>query len=386
MSTDHSDEFENDHDASGGAEPKLDGEFADVDQIDETAEELAGQELKFKVGQNLKFKRLDKYLCGRFSQFSRSRLQKLIKEQGVNVNGHPAKTSHKLNAGDIIDLILPPKVIRELIAEDIPINVIYEDDDIVVVNKQANLIVHPARGYKSGTLVNGLVYYFQSKLQDGQEAMGTKVNEYSEKEELTYANLSTIAGEMRPGIVHRLDRNTTGCMVVAKSDTAHWKLSRQFQDRTITKTYIALVHGVPELDGDCIDVPIGVNPVIREKQAVRADGKESVSFYQVLEAFRGYSLIQLGLKTGRTHQLRVHMAHIKHPIVADDMYGGKAVYPWQLEDRDAAVEEPIMGRVALHAWRLKFKHPVTDEEMQFEADLPPDMQKFLDELRQWRKI
>ena len=367
-----------------------DNEILDPDDGDEdfelTVEELAGEELKFRVGQNIKFRRLDKYLGGRFSQFSRSRLQKVIKEQDVKINGHPAKRSHKLNPGDLIEMTLPPKVIRELVAEDIPINVIYEDDDVIVLNKQADLIVHPARGYKSGTLVNGLVHYFQSQLADGEQGVEVTVNEETDEEEISYANLSSVGGDFRPGIVHRLDRNTTGVMVVAKSDDAHLHLSRQFQGRTIKKTYIAVVHGTPELDGDCIDEPIGVNPKIREKQAVRADGKESVSYYEVLEKYRGYSLVKLRLKTGRTHQLRVHMAHIKHPIVADDMYGGKPVYPWQLENREAAVEEPVMARVALHAWQLKFKHPATEEEMTFEADLPPDMQRLVDELRKWRSL
>lgn len=325
------------------------------------SDELAGQELRFRVGTNLKFRRLDKYLTGRFSHFSRSRLQKLILEQGVNVNGHPAKSSCKLNTGDWIDLIMPPRELRELIPEDIPIDVLYEDDEMLVLNKQANLIVHPARGYKNGTLVNGLVYHFQ-KLSGG-------------------------ADDRRPGIVHRLDRNTTGCLVVAKTDTAHWKLSRQFADRTTKKTYIALAHGVPELTADCINQPLGVHPIAREKFAVRNDeGKEAITFYEVLEAFRGYSLVKLDIKTGRTHQIRVHLAWIKHPIVADDMYGGKVVYPWQLEDRPAAPEEPLLARCALHAWRLEICHPVTLERMLFEAPLPDDMQNFLDALRKFRPL
>lgn len=328
---------------------------------DET-DELAGQELRFKVGSNLKFRRLDKYLTGRFSHFSRTRLQKLILEQGVNVNGRPAKSSCKLNAGDVIDLILPPRELRELTPEDIPINVLYEDDEMLVLNKQANLIVHPARGYKNGTLVNGLVYHFQ-KLSGGG------------------------GDERRPGLVHRLDRNTTGCLVVAKTDTAHWKLSRQFADRTTKKTYVAIIHGVPELTADRINQPLGVHPLMREKFAVRPDiGKEAVTFYEVLEAFRGYSLVKLDLKTGRTHQIRVHLSYIKHPIVADDMYGGKIVYPWQIEDRPAAPEEPLLARCALHAWRLEINHPTTQERMQFEAPLHDDMQIFLDALRKWRPL
>jgi len=331
----------------------------DEEILEQEGNAEVGQHLRFRVGTNLKFRRLDKYLCGRFNHFSRSRLQKLIKEQGVNVNGHPAKPSHKLNPKDEIDLVLPPREVREIIPEDIPINVIYEDDEIMVINKQADLIVHPARGYKSGTLVNGLVYY------------ATK--------------LSNVDADFRPGIVHRLDKNTTGVMIIAKTDHAHWKLSRQFAERHTEKTYLAVVHGVPELTGDCINQPLGVHPHIREKCAIRSDGKEAQTFYEVLEEFRGYSLVKLSPKTGRTHQIRVHMAYIRNPIVADDMYGGKVVYLWQLRDQQAQIEEPIMGRVALHAWKLRISHPSTGKIMLFEAPLPDDIQNLLEMLRLYRK-
>ena len=333
------------------------GENGDV--TSDQGNEQIGEHLRFRVGMNLKFRRLDKYLCGRFNQFSRSRLQKLIKEQGVNVNDHPAKPSHKLNPGDQIDLILPPREIREIIPEDIPINVIFEDDQIIVINKQADMIVHPARGNTHGTLVNGLVFYSNQ--------------------------LSKGSGEFRPGIVHRLDKNTTGVMVVAKTDTAHWKLSRQFSERKTKKTYLGIVHGVPELTADMIDQPLGTHPQVREKNAIRPDGKESVTFYEVLEEFRGYALVKMMPKTGRTHQLRVHMQYLKHPFVADDMYGGKTVYPWQIEDRDASPEKPLLGRVALHAWKLEIKHPASEKIMEFVAPLPDDIQRLLDELRKFRK-
>lgn len=332
----------------------------DIEILCQEGDEGVGEHLTFKVGTNLKFRRLDKYLGGRFNNFSRTRLQKLIKEQGVNVNGRPAKASYKLNPKDEIDLILPPREVRELIPEDIPLDIIYEDDEMIVLNKQANLIVHPARGYKSGTLVNALVYH-ANQLSGGSE-------------------------DYRPGIVHRLDRNTTGVMVVAKTDTAHWKLSRQFAERTTEKHYLAVVHGVPELTADCIDQPLGVHPNVREKYSIRPDGKKAVSFYQVLEEFRGYALMKLSPKTGRTHQLRVHMQYLKHPIAADEMYGGKVVYPWQIEDREAAAEEPLMGRVALHAWQLKIKHPITNEEQIWQADPPEDIQRFIEQLRKYRKI
>ncbi|MHC4552602.1 MAG: RluA family pseudouridine synthase [Planctomycetota bacterium] len=336
-------------------------EIIDVDRnlTDDEVDELVGEELRFRVGNNLKFSRLDKYLCGRFSQFSRTHMQRLIREQGVHVNDNSAKPSHQLKAGDEIRLILPPREKRELIPEDIPVEVIYEDEDMVVINKQANLIVHPARGYKHGTLVNGLVYHFQNQL-------------------------STCPDDIRPGIVHRLDKNTTGCLAVAKTDDAQFGLSAQFANRTVKKTYIAIAHGAPQLDADVIDKPLGVDPKKREKYAVRADGKPSVTIYHVLERFRGYSLVELDLKTGRTHQIRVHLSYIKHPIVADDMYGGKIVYPWQIENRESAPEDPLLARCALHAWKLEINHPVTKERLKFEAPLPPDMQTLLDQLRKHR--
>jgi 23S rRNA pseudouridine1911/1915/1917 synthase len=343
--------------------PAEEQELIDQDSpaVDET-EELAGEQLCFRIGNNIKLRRLDQYLSGRFSHFSRTRLQKLIKEQGVNVNGRPAKPSHKLSPNDQIDLILPPRELRELIPEDIPLNILYEDDDIAVINKQANLIVHPARGYKSGTLVNALVYHFKNTLSAGTE-------------------------DFRPGIVHRLDRNTTGVIITAKNDTAHWKLSRQFAQRTTKKNYLAIVHGIPELDADCIDVPLGIHPIFREKYAVRHDiGKPAVTLYKVIERFRGYSLLELDIKTGRTHQIRVHLAYIGHPIVADDLYGGRIIYPWQVEDRPAAAEEPLMARPALHAWKLEVEHPTTRKRMLFTAPPPKDMQAFLKELRAFRKM
>jgi 23S rRNA pseudouridine1911/1915/1917 synthase len=317
-----------------------------------------GQLLKFNVGNNLKNRRLDKYLQGRFNQFSRSRIQKLIKEQGVNVNGKPAKTSHNLNPGDCIELTLPQKEVREIIPEDIPLDIIHEDQDIIVVNKPIEMIVHPARSYKTGTLVNALVHHF--------------------------SNITDVGEDFRPGIVHRLDKNTTGCLIVAKNETAHWKLSKQFQARTVKKFYLTIVHGNPELSADRINKPLGIHPHIREKCAVRADGKKAVTIYQVLEEFQGYSLVKLDLRTGRTHQIRVHMSHLGHPIVADDMYGGKQVYSWQIKNKNPRVEEPLMNRVALHAWKLEINHPQTDKRMKFTAELPDDIQKFLNQLRKHR--
>jgi 23S rRNA pseudouridine1911/1915/1917 synthase len=317
--------------------------------------------LTLHVGNSIKERRLDKYLHSRFSDLSRRFIQNAIKAGSVQVNGKIAKPSFKLSPGDKIDLTLPESPSKEILPEDIPLNIIYEDSCLIVLNKQPGILVHPARGNTHGTLVNALVFY-SDKLSSG-------------------------LGEFRPGIVHRLDKNTTGVMVVAKDDTTQWKIAKQFERRQVNKNYLAIVHGTPELTADRIKVPLGIHPRMREKYAIRPEaGKEAITFYEVLESFRGFSLLKLTPKTGRTHQIRVHLLYIKHPIVADDMYGGRLVYPWQLADAEPAVQEPVISRVALHAHTLEFRHPKTDEMVKFEAPLPEDMQNLLDMLRKYRKI
>lgn len=324
-------------------------------------EPSAGSEVMFKVGNTLKERRLDKYLHGRMSNFSRVIIQNMIKQGSVKVNGKSVKPSFKLNSGDKIDFVMPELPSREILPEDIPLDIIYEDNDIIILNKPPAMIVHPARSNTHGTLVNALVFYFDE--------------------------LSSGLGQMRPGIVHRLDKNTTGVMIVTKNDTAQTKIAKQFENRQVKKSYLAIAHGVPELTADCINAALGVHPRAREKYAVlQKSGKESITFYEVLESFRGYSLLKLTPRTGRTHQLRVHLSYIKHPIIADDMYGGKLVYPWQLQDAEQATEDPIMDRCALHAWTIEFKHPTTNEMVKFEAPLPEDMQNQLDMLRKYRKL
>ncbi len=316
--------------------------------------------LTLHVGHSIKERRLDKYLHGRFSNLSRRFLQDAIKQGTVTVNGKTAKQSQKLNSGDVIILTLPEPPSKDILPEDIPLDIIYEDDDLIVLNKQPDILVHPARGNTHGTLVNALTFYSDQ--------------------------LSSGLGEFRPGIVHRLDRNTTGVMVATKNDGAQWRIAKQFENRQVNKAYLAIVHGTPELTADRINAPLGIHPKVREKYAIRPDiGKESITFYEVLESFRGFSLLKMTPKTGRTHQIRIHLSYIKHPIVADDMYGGKLVYPYQLADAEPAVQEPVINRVALHAWTLEFKHPTTDELMKFEAPLPEDMQNLLDSLRKYRK-
>jgi 23S rRNA pseudouridine1911/1915/1917 synthase len=198
--------------------------------------------------------------------------------------------------------------------------------------------------------------------------------------------LSSGLGEFRPGIIHRLDKNTTGVMVVTKNDKAQWKVAKQFEERRVEKSYFAVVHGNCELQADRISVQLGVHPRTREKYAIRPEtGKEATTLYEVVESFRGFCLLKLTPKTGRTHQIRVHMSYIKHPIVGDDMYGGKVVYPWQLRDAEPAMEEPVISRCALHAHTLAFKHPTTGQIVKFEAPLPEDMRNLLDMLRKYRK-
>jgi 23S rRNA pseudouridine1911/1915/1917 synthase len=340
----------------------------------EVVEESDVEHFHWRVGKNLT-RRIDQYLVDRIGYLSRAGVQRVIGDGLVKVNGRVVKSSYHPREGDQIDMVAPPEPISELVPEPIPLEIIYEDDDFLALNKQANLMVHPARGVWTGTLVNGLVNYGR-KWSSGGVSGG---------------------GNWRPGILHRLDRNTTGVMLVAKSEEAHWRLARQFENRTIQKTYLAIMHGVPALLGDVIDRPIGQDRYIREKQAVRkieAGGKPAVTLYEVLETFAGpsdaaliqsehpsdkklppppqrYSFVKLTPKTGRTHQLRVHMAAIGHPMVGDSMYGGRTF-------RHQDFEFP---RQALHAAEITFVHPVTLEKMTLCAPLPPDMNQLLSTLR-----
>jgi 23S rRNA pseudouridine1911/1915/1917 synthase len=336
-------------------------------------------DLTLRVGSALQERRLDKYLHGRYSNYSRVMLQEVIKAGGVKVNGKQAKPSLKLNPNDLIEITLPELPKTEIPPEDIPLNILHEDDDIIVINKSADILVHPARGNTSGTIANALAFHLGA-------AETEEDKDEEDDSEADGAKFPIALGEFRPGIVHRLDRNTTGVMILAKNEVAQWKISRQFHDRLVQKSYIAIVHGTPELTRDRINAPLGINLKFRYKYAVRPEtGKEAITFYEVLETFRGFSLLKLTPKTGRTHQIRVHLSHIKHPIVADDMYGGKPVYPWQLKNADPAIEAPVIARCALHAWTISFKHPTTEKIVSFEAPLPDDMQNLLDLLRQYRK-
>ena len=351
-------------------------EIEDIaDEVAEDSDDAPLKSFEWRIGKNLT-RRLDQYLVDRVGYLSRNAVQKLIEVEAVHVNGHKAKSSYKPRENDVVSMTAPPPRAETIEAEDIPLDVVYEDEHFLAINKQSNLIVHPARGVWNGTLVNALIHYGK--------------------------RWSTVGGEKRPGILHRLDRNTTGIMLVAKSDEAHWRIARQFERRTLQKTYLAVAHGVPDLLADVIDRPIGRDRFVREKQAVRkieSGAKEAVTKYEVVENLKSpvsdvrldasshphdrrlaappekFSLLKLTPKTGRTHQLRVHLSHLGHPIVGDTMYGGRTVHA-------ADAEGPFdFARQALHAYEITFTHPGTLEPITLSAPLPPDIERLLRLLR-----
>ncbi len=350
--------------------------------------------------------RLDVYLRGRLKSISRTKLQQLIDLGGVTVNDRAPKASTVIHAGDVIDVILPPRAVRTIEPEGIPLDVLYEDDYLIVVNKQADLLVHPARSNLSGTLINGLAWRF--KQQVGSDLKAHTTRGFKQREGKVDGLSEVGSGEFRPGIIHRLDRHTTGCIVVAKSDEAHWGVARQFENRKTLKAYLAVVHGNFDEDGGAIEQPLGKHPTIREAQAVRHDSlsKASLTLFRVREQYRGYSLIELELKTGRTHQIRVHLSYIGHPVVGDIVYGGQPVgFPElaeppivagsrkyltyarpkvegnKMEAGAAARDDIIIARPALHAALLQFRHPILDEMLTFNAPLHEPAATLVRELR-----
>ena len=291
--------------------------------------------------------RLDAYLASQIEGWSRARLQKLIESEDVLVNGKPAKPSYKLREHDEIevDLIAPPA--DRFSPENIPLDIVYEDDTLVVVNKPAGLVVHPAAGIPSGTLANALAYHFQKLPERG----------------------------VRPGIVHRLDRDTTGLLVVAKTEAALEDLSDQFRDRTVYKSYVALVHGRVQSASGRIDQPLARDPSNRTRMAVVRGGRNSLTLYRVRRSFERFTLLDVELKTGRTHQIRVHLAWIKHPVVGDETYGGGRDNT--IMDVRLRARVRNLGRQFLHAEKLGFRHPATKEFVKFEAPMPVALAELL---------
>jgi 23S rRNA pseudouridine1911/1915/1917 synthase len=319
-------------------------------------------------------RRLDVFLAEQLPTFSRAALQRAIEAGQVLVDDAESKPSLKLRSGNVVAVVQLDVPREGPIPQDIPLEILHEDDSIVVVNKPAGMIVHPAKGHWDGTLAGALAHHFGAMSQRG--------------------------GPTRPGIVHRLDRDTSGVIIVAKNDHAHDALAAQFKARSVEKQYLAIVIGAPEFDQDIVSAPIGDHPTEREKKAVRpghASSREAVTHYEVVERFRGYALVRARPKTGRTHQIRLHLAHAGYPVLCDRLYAGrnpKRITELELiprenlrQDKPAtgpAEPEPLLARHALHAHRLALVHPTTGQRLEFEAPLATDMEQTLVALRRWR--
>ena len=319
---------------------------------EEEAEQEEASTLTFRVATEDSGERLDAYLAARIELWSRARIQHLIEDGDVLVGGQTAKSSYKLRAGDELEVELTPLAPSAFTPENIPLEIVHEDEDLIVVNKPAGLVVHPAASISSGTLVNALAFHFQQ--------------------------LSTRAGPARPGIVHRLDKDTSGLIVVAKTEAAHENLADQFRARAVFKSYVALVHGRLKQEAGQIDQPIARDPRNRTRMAVVRGGRPSLSLYRVRRSFERFTLLDVEIKTGRTHQIRVHLQWLKNPVVGDAVYGDGRDKTVQ----DARLRARINGlhRQFLHAEQLTFHHPRTNEQMSFTAPLPEELAKLLDEL------
>ncbi|MGN0431052.1 MAG: RluA family pseudouridine synthase [Lachnospiraceae bacterium] len=289
-------------------------------------------EFRFQITEEMEEERIDKCMSMLIDSLSRSYIQKLIKEEAVFVNGRPVKGSYRVKSDDEVFFCLPEAVEPDIEPENIPLDILYEDKDVLVVNKPKGMVVHPAAGHYSGTLVNALMYHCGS-------------------------SLSGINGCMRPGIVHRIDRDTTGSLIVCKNDKAHNCIAGQLKEHSINRHYLAICHGVLKEEEGTIDKPIGRHPTDRKKMAVNDRGKRAVTHYKVLKRFERFTLIECVLETGRTHQIRVHMASIGHPLLGDEVYSSQKT-PYKLQGQ------------TLHAKTLGFIHPSTGEYMEIDAPLP----------------
>jgi 23S rRNA pseudouridine1911/1915/1917 synthase len=299
------------------------------------------QQLTYKVDPASTKKRLDLFLSNVQQEISRSQLQRLIELEKVSVNGLPVLAKYKVKPGDIVEVNVPDPKPLDLPAEDIPLNIVYEDECLVVVDKPPGMVVHPAPGHSTGTLVNALLHHCP--------------------------DLTGIGGVERPGIVHRLDKDTSGLVLVAKTETAHRSLARQFKQRTIQKVYLALVRGIVKAHSGVIDLPIGRHKIHRKKMAPRKEGgREATTAYEVIAHYGHFTYLRLYPKTGRTHQIRVHVASLGHPVIGDTTYGGK------LDEKYMK-----MPRQALHAHKLEIVHPLSQETKIFVAPLPHDMDFYL---------
>lgn len=308
---------------------------------DDNCEEIR----EFLVEEDEEGDRLDVYLSDQFVDMSRSYIQKIIKDKKVTVNGKVEKAKYLVKEEDKVVIEIPKPKILEVVPQDIPIEIVYEDDDIIIVNKPQGMVVHPAPGNYEGTLVNAILYHCKG-------------------------NLSSINGVIRPGIVHRIDKDTSGILMIAKNNNAHNCLAEQLKDHSITREYEFICHGVFKEDNITVDRPIGRNPKDRLKMAIVPNGKRAVTHFEVLERFNGYTHVRARLETGRTHQIRVHAMSINHPLVGDPVYGPK----------NSKIK---LNGQALHAKKLGFIHPTTKEYVEFGSELPDYFQKLLEKLRKY---
>lgn len=289
--------------------------------------------IQFKINCDQAGMRIDKFLSDALPNLSRSYIQKLIKDEQITVNDKPIKANYKMNADDFLLLEEPQLQEPDIIAENIPLDILYEDADLLIINKPKGMVVHPAAGHYTGTLVNALMYYCKQEL-------------------------SGINGVMRPGIVHRIDMDTTGSLIVCKNDFSHNHVAEQLKEHSITRIYHAIVHGVLKEDEGTIDAPIGRHPIDRKKMSINAkNGKEAITHYKVLQRFKNFTYIECKLETGRTHQIRVHMASIHHPLLGDAVYG-PAKCPYKLQGQ------------TLHAKTIGIQHPRSNAYLEIEAPLP----------------
>lgn len=301
--------------------------------------------------------RFDVFLCNSSPGLSRARIQALIRDGHAEVNDRPSKPSHKLKAGDRVSLTIPPPTLPDLTPDEVEFQIIHEDSSLIVLSKPAGVVVHPAPGHSTGTLVHGLLKHCK--------------------------DLSGIGGELRPGIVHRLDKDTSGLMVAAKNDRAHTFLAQQFKSGLVKKEYLALVHGQINGEEGEIDLPIARHPTRRKEMAVvLSGGRKALTLWQKLREFEiGFSLLSVSIKTGRTHQIRVHLSHIDHPVAGDPVYGyGPNWWKKHFPQKNGALLN--LKRQMLHSKRLGFVHPVNENFMEFEAPLPDDMKHALEILEQ----